>query len=71
MRFTDPHDPREFLRFAKIDADGHIIALVERDVCAPAPDECHVDISKHGYKALDHPDVVATVKHAHEKRHGR
>ena len=52
MGFKDPHDPREFRRFAQCDAKGNVIALVEVADSAPDPvntsDVLHVDVSALG-----------------------
>ena len=64
MGFKDPHDPREFRRFAKIDAKGDIVAMVEVADSAPDPvstDEAlHVEISALG--RVDLSDVAVQTR---------
>jgi hypothetical protein len=46
MAQTDPHDPREFNVYAKIDVDGQVLALVELHAPVANPDpDTHVDIT--------------------------
>lgn len=77
--FADPHDPRMFSRFAKCDAEGNVVAMVEVAAGAPAPDDTdqciHVNISDHGKVDLADPKVLTAVRKAHalrdKKAHGR
>lgn len=45
MGIKDPHDPREFRHFAKRDAEGQILVIVEVAEGSPAPEGDYEDIT--------------------------
>lgn len=65
MGFKDPHDPREFRRFAQCAADGTVLAMIEVADSAPDPvdtaDTLHVDVSALGRVDIDSEDVQAVL----------
>lgn len=65
MPFRDPHDPRQFLRYAKCDASGAIVAMIEVAETAPLPVDAagslFVDISALGAIDLADQSLVESI----------
>ena len=65
MGFKDPHDERQFRRFAQCAADGTVLAMIEVADSAPdpisTPTELHVDVSALGLVDLAAPAAKAAI----------
>lgn len=56
MSLTDPHDPRVFRRYVKLNADGTVAGIVDVEVSQTPTDvakSVYVDVTEHAGQNLD------------------